>query len=69
MATLGGFRDFRVSQLAYKLAIQIFNETKNFPHDERYSMIHRQRIRVEPRFIPDLSCLLLTADCLLTENC
>jgi four helix bundle protein len=39
MAALGGFRDLRVYQLAYKLAMQSFNETKTFPHDERYSMI------------------------------
>ena len=33
-----GFRDLSVYQLAYKLAMQIFNETKTFPNDERYSM-------------------------------
>jgi four helix bundle protein len=43
MAALGGFRDLRVYQLAYKLAMQIFNETKTFPHDERYSMISQIR--------------------------
>jgi hypothetical protein len=35
MAAWGGFRDLRVYQLAYKLAMQIFNETKTFPPDER----------------------------------
>jgi 23S rRNA-intervening sequence protein len=43
MAALGGFRDLRVYQLAYKVAMQIFNETKTFPHDERYSMISQIR--------------------------
>jgi four helix bundle protein len=33
-----GFRDLRVYQLPYSLAMQVFNETKTFPHDQRYSM-------------------------------
>jgi four helix bundle protein len=33
-----GFRDLKVYQLAYKLAMQLFKETKTFPHDERYSL-------------------------------
>ena len=33
-----GFRDLKVYQLAYQLGMQIFNETKTFPHDERYSL-------------------------------
>ncbi len=39
----GGIRTLRVYQLAYKLAMQIFNETKTFPHDERYSMTSQIR--------------------------
>jgi four helix bundle protein len=43
MAVPGGFRDLRVYQLAYRLAMQIFNETKTFPQDERYSMTSQIR--------------------------
>jgi len=43
MALPGGFRDLRVYQLAYRLAMQIFKETKTFPHDERYSMTSQIR--------------------------
>jgi four helix bundle protein len=38
-----GFRDLKVYQLAYKLAMDIFKETKTFPHDERYSMTSQIR--------------------------
>lgn len=40
MAAPGGLR---VYQLAYRLAMQIFNETKTFPHDERYSLTSQIR--------------------------
>jgi four helix bundle protein len=43
MAARGGFRDLRVYQLAYKLAMQIFKETKTFPLGERYSMTSQIR--------------------------
>jgi len=43
MAAAGGFRDLRVYQLAYRLAMQIFKETKTFPQDERYSMTSQIR--------------------------
>jgi four helix bundle protein len=43
MAAPGGFRDLRVYQLAYRLAMQIFNDTKTFPHDERYSITSQMR--------------------------
>ena len=43
MAPPGGFRDLRVYQLAYRLAMQVFNDTKTFPHDERYSMTSQMR--------------------------
>ncbi len=35
---LKGHRDLKVYQLAYKLAMEIFHETKTFPKDERYSL-------------------------------
>jgi hypothetical protein len=38
MVARGGFRDLKVYRLAYKLATEIFNETKTFLHDERYAM-------------------------------
>ena len=43
MAVPGGFRDLRVYQFAYGLAMRIFNETKTFPQDERYSMTSQIR--------------------------
>lgn len=38
-----GHRDLRTFQLAYKLAMEIFNETKTFPQDERYSLTSQIR--------------------------
>ncbi len=38
-----GFRDLRVYQLAYKLAMDIFNASKSFPKDERYSLTDQIR--------------------------
>lgn len=35
---LKGFRDLMVFQLAYKLAMEIFHESKSFPKDERFSL-------------------------------
>jgi four helix bundle protein len=43
MVARGGFKDLRVYQLAYKLATEIFNETKTFPHDERFAMTSQIR--------------------------
>ena len=43
MAGPGGFRDLKVYQMAYKLAMQIFKETKTFPSDERYSLTSQIR--------------------------
>jgi four helix bundle protein len=40
---LRGHRDLRVYQLAYKLAMEIFGESKSFPKDERYSLIDQIR--------------------------
>ena len=38
-----GFRDLKVYQLAYKLAMDIFQESKSFPKDERYSLTDQIR--------------------------
>lgn len=35
---LRGYRDLRVYQLAFKLAMEIFNLSKAFPADERFSL-------------------------------
>ena|SRR5919202_244132 len=40
---LGGHRDLKVYQLAYRLAMEIFNETKKFPMDEKYSLTDQIR--------------------------
>lgn len=38
-----GHRDLRVYQLAYRLAMEIFAATKDFPKDERYSLTDQVR--------------------------
>lgn len=38
-----GHRDLKVYQLAYKLAMEIFDETKSFPTEERYSLTDQIR--------------------------
>jgi four helix bundle protein len=38
-----GFRDLKAYQLAYKLAINIFEKSKSFPQDERYSLTSQIR--------------------------
>lgn len=40
---LRGHRDLKVYQLAYKLAMEIFNESKAFPKEERYSLTDQIR--------------------------
>jgi four helix bundle protein len=40
---LRGFRDLRVYNLAFKLAMDIFELTKPFPSDERYSLTSQIR--------------------------
>ncbi|MGI8566594.1 MAG: four helix bundle protein [Pyrinomonadaceae bacterium] len=35
---LRGHRDLKVYQLAYRLAMEIFQESKTFPKEERYSL-------------------------------
>lgn len=43
MADTRGFRDLKVYQLAYRLAMEIFNLTKAFPADERFSLTDQIR--------------------------
>ncbi|MFN8009332.1 MAG: four helix bundle protein [Terriglobia bacterium] len=38
-----GHKDLKVYQLAYKLAMEIFNESKVFPKEERYSLTDQVR--------------------------
>lgn len=45
-----GFRDLKVYQLAYRLAMEIFVETKKFPTEEKYSL--SDQIRRSSRSIP-----------------
>lgn len=40
---LRGFRDLKVYQLAYRLAMEIFNESKTFPKEERYALTDQFR--------------------------
>ena len=40
---LRGVRDLKVYPLAYKLAMEIFNESKAFPKEERYSLTDQIR--------------------------
>ena len=40
---LRGHRDLKVYQLAYKLAMEIFYESKAFPKEERYSLTDQIR--------------------------
>jgi four helix bundle protein len=43
MPTPLGFRDLRVYQLAYKLAMEIFRESKSFAPEEKYSLTDQIR--------------------------
>ena len=43
MTTSPGFRDLRVYQLAFRLATEIFNDSKLFPHEEKYSLTDQVR--------------------------
>lgn len=36
MAVMQGYRDLKVYQLAYTLAMEVFHEPKAFPKEERY---------------------------------
>lgn len=43
MANIRSFRDLRVYQNAFRLAMQIFEITKGFPAEEKYSMVDQMR--------------------------
>src|SRR5713226_687302 len=43
MADTRGFRDLKVYQLAYKLAMEIFHLSKAFPSEERFSLTDQIR--------------------------
>ena len=45
-----GFRDLIVYQLSYKLALEIFDITKSFPKEEKFSLV--DQIRRSSRSIP-----------------
>lgn len=47
---MGGFKDLKVYQLAYKLAMEIFEITKKFPKEERYALV--DQIRRSSRSVP-----------------
>ena len=47
---LKGHRDLRVFQLAYDLAMRIFQESRTFPKEERYSLT--DQIRRSSRSVP-----------------
>jgi len=38
-----GFKDLKVYQLAYQLAMEIFHISKNFPKEEVYSLTNQIR--------------------------
>jgi four helix bundle protein len=42
-AKLSGYRDLKVYQLAFRLAMEIFDLSKRFPQEERYSMTSQIR--------------------------
>ena len=43
MTTSEGFRDLRVYQLAFDLAMEIFRLSKSFPQEERFSLTDQIR--------------------------
>ena len=50
MPTSPGFRELRVYQLAFRLAMEIFEESKKFPKEETYSLT--DQIRRASRSVP-----------------
>jgi four helix bundle protein len=50
MSASPGFRDLKVYQLAFKLAMEIFHESKRFPAEEKYSLT--DQIRRASRSVP-----------------
>ncbi len=45
-----GYKDLKVFQLAYKLAMDIFEITKSFPKEEKYSLV--DQVRRSSRSVP-----------------
>lgn len=45
-----GYRDLKVFKLSYKLAMEIFEVTKSFPKEEKYSLV--DQIRRSSRSVP-----------------
>ena len=45
-----GFRDLIVYQLSYKLSVEIFQITKSYPKEEKYSLV--DQIRRSSRSVP-----------------
>jgi four helix bundle protein len=43
MSALGGFRDLKVYHLAFRLAMEIYQESKKFPVEEKYSLTDQIR--------------------------
>jgi four helix bundle protein len=43
MPTPQGFRDLKVYQLAYQLAMEIFRESRSFPPEEKYALTDQIR--------------------------
>jgi four helix bundle protein len=50
MSNYKGFRDLIVYQKSYKLAMEIFEITKSFPKEEKYSLV--DQIRRSSRSVP-----------------
>jgi len=55
MTNYRGFRDLIVYQKSYGLAMEIFEITKTFPKEERYSLV--DQIRRSSRSVPaNIAC-------------
>ncbi len=50
MSNYRGFRDLIVYQKSYKLAMELFEITKSFPRDEKYSLV--DQVRRSSRSVP-----------------
>ena len=50
MSNYQGFRDLIVYQKSYKLAMEIFESTKSFPKEEKYSLV--DQVRRSSRSVP-----------------
>jgi four helix bundle protein len=50
MSNYQGFRDLIVYQKSYKLSMEIFETTKSFPKEEKYSLV--DQIRRSSRSVP-----------------